>query len=199
MLTKKGAATRRRIIEAAVAEIRDRGVGDLTLDGVCRRSGTGKSQLFHYFPEGKEQLLLAVAQREADLVIEEQQSCVGELTSWSAWREWRDEVVQRYRRHGVSCPLGAMITETDRPTPAAQEVTRRMIDQWQHHIEAGIKEMQALGHIRSDVDAGTAAAGVIAAIHGGVVIFMATGSPRHIEAAFDMCVDHLRTGTALAA
>ena len=69
MLTKKGSATRQRIIEAAAAEIRERGIGNVTLDDVGRRSGTGKSQLFHYFPDGREQLLLAVAQREADRVL----------------------------------------------------------------------------------------------------------------------------------
>ena len=41
---------------AAAAEIRERGVSAVTLDDVGRRSRTGKSQLFHYFPEGKEQL-----------------------------------------------------------------------------------------------------------------------------------------------
>ena len=51
MTTAKGAATRRRIVEAAAAEIRERGTLATTLDDVCRRSGTGKSQVFHSFFE----------------------------------------------------------------------------------------------------------------------------------------------------
>ena len=62
MLTAKGAAAQGRIVEAAAAEIRERGISSVTLDDVGRRSRTGKSQLFHYFPEGREQLLLAVAE-----------------------------------------------------------------------------------------------------------------------------------------
>jgi len=197
VLTKKGAATRRRIIEAAAAEIRERGIGTVTLDDVGRRSGTGKSQLFHYFPAGREQLLLAVAQREADRVIEDQEPYLSGLTSWPAWRQWRDAVVDRYRRQGVNCPLGALITEIDRRTPAAQEVTLRLFEQWQARVEVGIREMQRLGHIDHALDASAAASAVIAAIQGGVVILMTTGSERHLEAALDFCLDHLaqfRTG-----
>jgi AcrR family transcriptional regulator len=197
MLTKKGAATRQRIVEAAATEIRERGVGNVTLDDVGRRSNTGKSQLFHYFPEGREQLLLAVAQREADRVIEDQQPYLSELTSWEAWRQWRDAVVDRYRRQGVNCPLGALITEINQRTPAAQEVTRRLFEQWQRQVETGIRQMQELGHIDPSLDASHAASAVIAAIQGGVVILMTTGSTQHLEAALDFCLDHLarvRTG-----
>ena len=70
-LTAKGLATRRRIIEGAAAEIRERGVAVTTLDDVRARTQTSKSQVFHYFPGGKEQLLLAVAQHEAELVLSE--------------------------------------------------------------------------------------------------------------------------------
>jgi len=38
VLTKKGAATRQRIIDAAAAEIRDRGIADVTLDVGRRRA-----------------------------------------------------------------------------------------------------------------------------------------------------------------
>ena len=95
MLTAKGAATRDRIVAAAAAEIRERGISAVKLDDIGRRSRTGKSQLFHYFPEGKEQLLLAVAEREAEQVLEDQEPHLGQLTSWDAWAEWRDVVVEK--------------------------------------------------------------------------------------------------------
>ena len=60
-LTHKGAATRQRIIESAAEVIREAGVGDTTLDDIRMRTATSKSQLFHYFPDGRSHLLLAVA------------------------------------------------------------------------------------------------------------------------------------------
>ncbi|MEU4605741.1 TetR/AcrR family transcriptional regulator [Kribbella sp. NPDC023972] len=196
MLTAKGAATRGRIVAAAAAEIRERGIAAVTLDDIGRRSGTGKSQLFHYFPDGKEQLLLAVAEREADRVIEDQQPQLGSLTSWQAWHEWRDVVVERYRRQGVNCPLGVLITEIGRHTPAAQAVTGRLLAQWQQRVRAGIEDMQAVGEIRADVDPDRAAAALIAAIQGGVVILMSSGSSKHLEDALDLCLDYLRVSSS---
>jgi hypothetical protein len=80
-LTAKGQATRQRIIECATAEIRDRGVAVATLDDIRARTQTSKSQLFHYFPDGKEQLLLAVAEYESKTVLDDQQPYVDALTS----------------------------------------------------------------------------------------------------------------------
>ncbi|MEV4476479.1 TetR/AcrR family transcriptional regulator [Nonomuraea sp. NPDC049504] len=194
MLTKKGAATRRRIIEAAGAEIRERGVASTTLDDICRRSRTGKSQLFHYFPDGKEQLMLAVAQWEADQVLEDQQPYLGQLTSWPSWHQWRDAVVERYRRQGVHCPLGVLITEIGRYSPAAQAVTRQLMEQWRRQIQVGIERMRESGQISRDVDPVRTSAALIAAIQGGVTLLMSTGSAEYLEYVLDLCLDHLRTG-----
>ena len=196
MLTAKGAATRDRIVAAAAAEIRERGISAVKLDDIGRRSRTGKSQLFHYFPEGKEQLLLAVAEREAEQVLEDQEPHLGQLTSWEAWHDWRDAVVEKYRRQGVNCPLGVLITEIGRHTPAAQAVTAQLLAQWQHRLELGIQEMKAAGEIRAAVDPARASAALIAAIQGGVAILMSSGTSTHLEYALDLCLDYLRTNAS---
>src|SRR5882757_10980906 len=89
-LTVKGAATRQRIIEGAAMHLRADAPGDVTLDEIRSITGTSKSQIFHYFPSGKDELLLAVAQHEADRVLSDQQPHLGTLDSWAAWERWRD-------------------------------------------------------------------------------------------------------------
>ncbi|MEU6071044.1 TetR/AcrR family transcriptional regulator [Streptomyces sp. NPDC047082] len=111
-LTRKGAATRRRIIEGAAGQIREEGVFSLRLEDVLARTATSKSQIFHYFPGGKDELLLAVARHEAARVIDDQQPELGTLTSWDARHQWRDKVVARYRGQGADCPLVQGIGET---------------------------------------------------------------------------------------
>ena len=69
-----------------------------TLEDIMNRTHTSKSQLFHYFPGGKEQLMLAVAEFESQTVIDDQEPHLSALTSWAAWQRWRDVVVERYRR-----------------------------------------------------------------------------------------------------
>jgi hypothetical protein len=79
-----------------------------------------KSQLYHYFPEGREQLLIAVARYEADLVLSDQQPQLGNLTSWAAWLAWRDTVLARYREQGQQCPLMQAAGEISRDLDATR-------------------------------------------------------------------------------
>jgi len=195
-LTPKGAATRGRIVEGAAAEIRERGVVSTTLEDVMARTRTSKSQLFHYFPQGKEELLLAVAQFEADLVLSDQQPQLGDLSTWAAWTRWRDALVERYRAQGQSCPLAMVNSHLGRNTPGAQAVVAGLVDRWQGEIRAGIERMQSSGDVDPGLDAGAAAAAVLAGIQGGVGLLLATGSTAHLEAALDVALAHLRSRPA---
>jgi AcrR family transcriptional regulator len=191
-LTAKGRATRQRIIDGASAEIRQRGAATATLDDVMARTQTSKSQLFHYFPGGKEQLLLAVAEHEAQLVLDDQQPYLGELTSWASWQRWRDAVVDRYRRQGQNCPLSVLMSEIGRSTPGAKAVTSALMNQWHDEIEAGVRAMQAQGKVSASVNPRRASAALLAGIQGGVGIMLATGDLSYLEAALDVGIDSLR-------
>ena len=194
--TVKGAATRQRIIEGAAAEIRARGVEVTTVDDVRARTGTSKGQLFHYFPEGKDELLLAVAHYEAGLVLADQQPQLDELTSWAAWLAWRDKVVARYRGQGPHCPLNALMSQLRRSTPGTQAVVTELMNQWQARIAAGIRHMQDAGEISAALDADRVAAAILAGIQGGVLILLSTGRIDHLESALDLTIDYLRSTAA---
>ncbi|WP_167521600.1 TetR/AcrR family transcriptional regulator [Microbispora triticiradicis] len=195
-LTRKGAATRQRILEGAAALIREHGVADTTLDDVLAGTATSKSQLFHYFPGGREELLLAVARLEADRVLEDQRPQLGDLTSWPAWQAWRDKVVDRYRRQGRLCPLNSVTSHLGSRTPGAQAVVTELMRSWQAEIAAGVRHMRDAGEIGPDVDPDRVAAALLAGIQGGVLIQMSTGETTHLEAALDMGLAHLRAGRA---
>jgi len=191
-LTAKGRATRQRIIEGAAAEIRAYGVALTTLDDIMARTQTSKSQLFHYFPDGKEQLLLAVAAFESQTVLDDQQPHLGALTSWAAWQRWRDAVVDRYRRQGRNCPIAVLMSEIGRTTPGAQAVTAELMAKWHNAIAAGIRSLQEQGKITTAHDADRAAAALLAGIQGGVGIMLATGDLSYLEAALDQGIAALR-------
>ncbi|MBY8866153.1 TetR/AcrR family transcriptional regulator [Streptomyces sennicomposti] len=191
-LTRKGAATRQRIIEGAAGQIREQGVFSVRLEDVMDRTATSKSQLFHYFPGGKDELMLAVARYEAARVIEDQQPELGALTSWEAWREWRDKVVRRYREQGLDCPLHVAMSQLASATDAVRAVAGELIRRWQGELAAGIRHMQSLGETPADLDADREAAALLAGVQGGVLIHLSTGSLAHLEAALDQGIAHLR-------
>lgn len=190
-LTPKGRATRQRIIDGAAAELRVHGAVATRLEDVMAHTGTSKSQLFHYFPRGKDQLLLAVAEQEAARVISDQQPHLSRLTSWAAWQRWRDVVVDRYRSQGQECPLSTVMSELGR-TPGAHAVTGTLIERWRSDIEAGVVAMQRQGKIADTVEPARAAAALLAGIQGGVSVLLSTGDLSYLEAALDFGIAALR-------
>lgn len=193
-LTAKGQQTRQRILEGAAAHMRSQDPGAMTLDDVREATRTSKSQLFHYFPGGKEELLLEVARLEANRVLDDQQPHLGLLDSWAAWERWRNAVVAHYRAQGAQCPLASLMNQVG-SVPGAAEVSTALLRQWQEHVRRGIAVMQAKGKIRPTVDAERSAAAFIAGIQGGVAVLRTTGQPDHLEALLDVLISYLRDGT----
>lgn len=196
VLTPKGQATRARIVEGAAQVLREKGVAITTLDDIRERTGTSKSQLFHYFPDGKDQLLLAVAQYEADQVLADQQPFLGCLDSWESWYQWRDAVVERYEAQGDHCPLGALFLQIGRTTPGARAVVIELMTKWQASLAGGIKALREKGDLPMSVDVDQTAAALLAGIQGGVTIMLSTGRSTHLRAALDWGILRLRAAAS---
>ena len=192
-LTAKGAATKQRIIDGAAAVIREVGLRDTTLDDIRMRTATSKSQLFHYFPSGREELLLAVAQFEADRVLLDQQPHLSDLTTWESWQRWKAALLRRYRKQGTTCPMAVLMSELGRTDPAAQAVTRSLLLRWRTDLAAGVRFMQATGTAPVALDPDRFAGAVVAGIQGGVAILLATGSSTDLEAVLDLLLEQLGT------
>ncbi|WP_037858967.1 TetR/AcrR family transcriptional regulator [Streptomyces sp. NRRL S-340] len=197
VLTPKGQATRRRIVAGAAEVLREAGIA-ATLDDIRERTRTSKSQLFHYFPGGRDQLLLAVAHFEADRVLDDQQPHLGHLDDWDAWYRWRDSVVERYREQGDTCPLGSLLRQVGTASPGAQAVVVELMRRWQEHIAEGIRALVRTGRLPEAFDVDTAAAALLAGVQGGVSFLLATGRLTHLEAALDWGIAQLRAADPTA-
>ncbi|MBN9744711.1 TetR/AcrR family transcriptional regulator [Amycolatopsis sp. A1MSW2902] len=191
-LTRKGEATRQRIVEGAAEVIRERGVLATTLDDVRAQTRTSKSQLFHYFPDGKEELLLAVARWEADRVLEVQQPSLGALRTWDDFRTWQQVVLGHYTEQGRHCPLNVVMSQIGRNTPGAQAVVTQLMERWLCELTAGIENLRAAGETRQGLDPKRAASALLAGVQGGVLMLLTTGEPQHLEAALEVGIAGLR-------
>jgi AcrR family transcriptional regulator len=196
-LTPKGAATRERIVEAAADLVLARGVGGTSLDDIRAGTATSKSQLFHYFPGGKNDLVAAIAAFQSERVLQAQRPYLDTLDTWEAWQGWRDAVVAHYgSQPHWGCPIGSLVGELVGSDPVlAVEVTARM-DHWRGYLTAGLTRMHRSGLLRSDADPRRLSLATFSAVQGGLLLTQAAGSIEPLEAALDGALTNLRAHAA---
>lgn len=195
-LTPKGAATRQRIVVGAAHLIREHGPANVGLDDIRAATATSKSQLFHYFPDGKADLMLAVARYEADQVLVEQQPMLGDLASWPKWEAWRERVIERYDTQRRKCPLTALTAQLGMANPAVREIITDLYDRWHGHIATGIQALKDGGEIDERIDVDSAATEILTAISGGALMLQATDRISYLEISLTEAIAGLRRPAA---
>ncbi|SEQ73463.1 TetR/AcrR family transcriptional regulator [Microlunatus flavus] len=195
-LTTRGRETRQRIIEATGQQILAGGIGGTTLDGVRAATLTSKSQLFHYFPGGKTELVREVAAWEGQQLLDAQLPWLDDLSTWESWHAWRDALVDYYLRLGRwACPIGSLAWEAAATDPALAGFVADAMRLWRGKLADGIRRMSEAGHLEAGVDADRMAAAILAAVQGGLMLSQPERSSWPLEAALDSLLDVLRSRT----
>ncbi|WP_165068785.1 TetR/AcrR family transcriptional regulator [Marisediminicola senii] len=191
-ITDRGRATRQRIIEATGEQILASGIGGTTLDTVRAATLTSKSQLFHYFPGGKAELMREVAQWEASQLMAAQQPHLNDLGTWESWTAWREALVDYYLGLGRwACPIGSLATQAAMTDPDLEGVIAQSMDSWRDALASGVIRMQAAGHVHPGADPVRIAIVILAAIQGGLVMSQPLRAAWPLEAALDSALDPL--------
>jgi AcrR family transcriptional regulator len=187
-------------VEAAADLILARGVGGTSLDDICSGTATSKGQLFHYFPGGKSELVIAIAAFQAERVLDAQRPYLDSLDTLEDWEHWRDAVVAHYgAQPHWGCPIGALTTELIGREPACAAELAAHMNVWRGYLKAGLQRMRTAGLLRADVDPGTLALSTFAALHGGLLLTQMMESIEPLEAALDGALTALRAAAAAPA
>jgi AcrR family transcriptional regulator len=196
-LTPKGAATRARIIETAADLILARGVGGTSLDDIRAQTATSKSQLFHYFPGGKSELVAAIAAFQSERVLQAQRPYLDTLDTWAAWESWREAILAHYCSQAHwGCPIGTLASELIGGDPERAAEVTAYLDRWRGCLEAGLTRMRAAGLLRADADPRALALATFAALHGGLLLTQTMQSGEPLAAALDGALTALRAAAA---
>ena len=191
-ITERGRATRQRIIEATGREILASGIGGTTLDTVRAATLTSKSQLFHYFPGGKAELVREVAIWEGGELLAAQKPYIDDLSSWESWHAWRDALVDYYIGLGRwACPIGSMATQAAMTDPELAQVITDSMTNWRLSLASGVAKMQSTGEVESDADPQRIAVAILAALQGGLILSQPEKASWPLEAAIDAALDVL--------
>ncbi len=191
-LTRKGAATRDRIVDAAAELIYQQGVARTTIEEVRDGAQVSSSQLYHYF-EDKPALVRAVIERQADMAIGTQEQF--DLSSLDGLREWRDFVVEHARdtdgRGG--CPIGSLGPQLSETEPEARMILAASFKRWEASIMAGFLRMHALGRLAPEADPRQLALATLAALEGGLLLAQIQRDPEPLAAALDAMLKLIAT------
>ncbi|MFF2520689.1 TetR/AcrR family transcriptional regulator [Streptomyces liangshanensis] len=193
-ITAKGLATRQRIVEGAAEVVRTRGVAATGLEDIREATGTSGGQMTHYFPGGKTELLLAVARHEGEQILQEQRPLLDDLTSWTAWLAWADDLVERHERQREHCGLSTLLGQLEPGDLGVRQVLLELFESWGNALEQGIRAMQRAGEMDPGADPREYARALLASVQGGVVMLLATGSSDYFRSALDTWFARLRVG-----
>jgi AcrR family transcriptional regulator len=195
--TARGRATRSRIVGAAAALIRERGVAETSLDDVIERARVSKSQLYLYF-EGRAALLREVVTHNAELVLEAQEPHLSSLESWKAIRTWLDALVQLQVAAGArgGCPIGSLVGQLAEFDERTRSVLAESFARWEEPLRRGLRSMQERGKLDRRADTARLATATLAAIQGGLVLTQSRRDPDQLAVAVDAAYAHLRAHAA---
>ncbi|MFS3136668.1 TetR/AcrR family transcriptional regulator [Gluconacetobacter sacchari] len=196
-LTPRGAATKRRIVEAAAELIHARGAEHVSLDDLMEITNTSKSQLYHYFAN-KEALVRDVIDLQTGRIVAANAAYLGALDSFTALRAWGDMVVAAYRAGGGvgGCPLGSLANELSSRSEDARLQLKQSFSTWATVIENGLRRMRQDGRLRPDTDVGGVAVAMVAAVQGGILLAKTARDARSLECAVDMALAYVARHTA---
>jgi TetR/AcrR family transcriptional regulator, transcriptional repressor for nem operon len=189
--TARGAATRARIVDAATELVRAHGVAETTIDAVIEASKASKSQIYHYFAD-KDDLVLAVIQRQAECVLGTHEELLRTLNSLTGLRRWRDAVVELTRKTHCAggCPLGSLAAELSEK-PRSRAALADSFARWASYFEMAFAKMQARAGRRPSGDVKDLAEAMLASLQGGLLLAQTMRSTRPLELALDMAIDHV--------
>src|SRR5246127_2973490 len=191
-LTRRGEATRARIVDAAAELIFQQGVAGTTIEEVRDGAQVSSSQLYHYFDD-KPALGRAVIERQAERAIGTQDQF--DLSSLDGLREWRDFVAAHARLKGGrgGCPIGSLGSALAETEPEARAMVAASFKRWEASIMAGLLRMHALGRLRPEADPRQLALATLAALEGGLLLAQVQRDAEPLAAALDAMLTLIAT------
>ncbi len=196
--TRKGLATRARIVDAAARLVFERGVANTSIDQVRRTAGVGGSQISHYFRDKRELTRQVVAARCNDVRAFHSRPQLGTLDSLDALQAWADACVADietvYRVGG--CVYGSLAGELIDADDEIHDDLSAGYDQWIELFQAGLTAMRDRGDLRPDADPRHLAVSLVVAHQGGAMLTHATADGEPLLVAVNAAVDYVRSFAA---
>jgi TetR/AcrR family transcriptional repressor of nem operon len=192
--TSRGRSSRERILTQAALLVGEKGVKGTSLDDIRAAAAVSKSQLYHYFAN-KEDLVLAVIERQTSEVLAAQQPLLDHLDTWENLERWCNMEIafQAARQCNGGCPIGSLASELADQDEAARIALVGGFDQWEHYLVKGFTRMRERGDLRADADPNELAVAVMTSLQGGLLLSQTRKAIQPLQVALHTAFRYVRS------
>ncbi|OBK24484.1 TetR family transcriptional regulator [Mycobacterium asiaticum] len=194
-LTRKGLATRARIVDTAARLMFERGVANTSIDDVRNSAAVSGSQIAHYFRDKRELTRQVITMRHNDVQSFHTGDKFGGLDTFDALQTWAvacmADLDTVYRRGG--CVYGSLAGELIDADDEVRGDLSNGYDDWIALFRAGLTKMRKRGDLRPEADPRHLAVSLVTAHQGGAMITHTTGDPAPLTAALHAAVGYVRS------
>ena len=166
--------TRQLMVDAAIALLRERGAGSVTMDAVLARSGAPRGSAYHHFPGGRDELVLTAVQQAGDSISKlidratQDGDPLGSLQLFTTM--WQHVLAEG--NYATGCAVVALAIDNRENLPEAGELVRGIFSRWQ----GAFTDLMTRSGYPPD-RAGRLSALAVAAVEGGVILCRVHRSP----------------------
>ena len=191
-MTRRGRASRERIVERAAELFAERGIAAVSVDEVLAAAGAGKGQFYHYF-RGRDELAAAAVGYRCAQVLAELTKALGGVSSLAGLEQALAGFVAGFEQAGMpGCPIGTLATEVSGHNEDARLQAAAGFDAWERLLADALERMRQRGELRADAPPGALATGLLASIEGGMVLSQARKDMAPLRIAVDAGLAQVR-------
>lgn len=200
-LTRRGRATRDRIISAAAELFVTEGFSAVSQDRIRQAASVSGSQLSHYFAD-KDALLRAVIARQTEVLLDfHRQAALNQLDTFEDFEKWVELtlVLSRRRNRHQSLPTYGMLAgQLSKQNEQTRELLADGYRRWTALLRRGLTRMKKSGLLIESADPAALANILVAAHEGGSLMSGAYGKTWPDRDALTFALSYLRQFAAPA-
>jgi len=192
-ITRRGRASRERIVERAAELFAARGIAATSLDEVLAAAGAGKGQFYHYF-RGRDELAAAAVGQRCAQVVAGLAEALRDVSSLAELERALAGFIAGFEQAGLTgCPIGTLATEVANHNEAARLEAAAGFDAWERLLADALERMRQLGELRADISSAVLATGLLASIEGGMVLSQVRKDVASLRIAVEAGLARVRT------
>jgi TetR/AcrR family transcriptional repressor of nem operon len=191
-MTRRGRASRERIVERAADLFAERGIAAVSVDEVLAAAGAGKGQFYHYF-RGRDELAAAAVGFRCAQVVAGLSEALGGVSSLAGLEQVLAGFVTGFEQSGMpGCPIGTLASEVAGRNEDARLQAAAGFDAWERLLAEALERMRQRGELRADAEPAALATGLLASIEGGMVLSQTRKNMESLRIAVEMGLSQVR-------